>query len=91
MQHEFVYPVVALASASHDINGIINDTTQMSISALALAQKGHIIPLTIINITNAMDLLMASSASCYKKHVIVMYVLKTNMPLKCHTQATFAN
>ena len=47
--------------------------------------KSHIIPLKYhLNKRNPMLSLIAPSGSYNRKHVITMYIQKTNMPLQCH-------
>ena len=54
-------------------------------TSIRTGTNGQIMPLNIhLNITNAMVSMMASSASCDKKHATAMYMLKTNMSLKCY-------
>ena len=48
--------------------------------------KSHIIPLNNhLNMTNATITLMTQSASYDRKHIMAMYMHRTNVPLKCHT------
>ena len=63
-----------------ECNGAIN-----SAADIKHWYQNHIIRLNNhFNMMNAVVSLMAPSASRNTKHVIAMYVPKTNMPLKCH-------
>ena len=71
------------ASIFHDIS-MVDDTDASS--STRTGTKSYITSLNNhLNITNTMVSLMVPSAPCDRKLVIAMYVLNTNMPLKCHT------
>ena len=83
--HDIFGHVIPLASASHDTNGIINCTWHWYQHPYWHWQNIHIIPLNNhLNKRNVMLLLIAPSEFCDRKHVIAIYMLKTNMPLKCN-------
>ena len=70
-------------------NGINNGTWQWCQHKYSHWHKSHIIPLNNhLNKIYTMVSLMVPSVSCEKKHVIAMYVPKTNMPLQSHINHT---
>ena len=70
-----------------------NDTN----ASTSIGAKDHIIPLhNHPNMTNDIQSLMTPSASCHRKHINVMYVPKTNMPVNvtynpCVPASSFAH